>query len=329
MYLRTWLLHYNTLKIYDYSLTHRPPTVSHCGPVENEVVRLLKKYASNYHAEFVSDPKDADVLFTNGYFPENVRSYGKPLVKRMDGIFYREDLLYRNELHNEAAQITDHVIFISKYSQKTYHDIVGHPLKAETVVLNAVDPTEYPKKHTYLNTCKSLIAIATDWSRVEKRFQDTIQFASKIKQQVYVIGKTPQVSIPNNVHLLGYRNNYADVLTNMDAMVSFSYRDAAPKTVCQGIAVGLPIFYTDSGGQKEIVGNNGIDVLDPIGSIIEPTIPKLDMDLVLCRYENFVERFQNVIPISPYNCLTSMLDGYFGVFENAIRRHRILYTIRS
>lgn len=50
----------------------------------------------------------------------------------------------------------------------------------------------------------------------------------------------------------------SDILVDMDAMICTAFRDVAPKTVAQGLAVGLLLFYANSGGLHELVQLSGL-----------------------------------------------------------------------
>jgi hypothetical protein len=114
------------------------------GPKENDILKYLKQYASEFDHVFVHSPEGADVIFTNDIFPEPFP--GKRKVKRMDGVFSRVDVIHRNETLNLAAQEADHVIFISKYSMESYfklYDPDRCTLKSWSIIPNEVDPNVF------------------------------------------------------------------------------------------------------------------------------------------------------------------------------------------
>lgn len=252
--------------IYDCSNSlGRPHHRGFGGPVENTIVRDLKRYAANYSCKFVSSIREADVAFTNDIFTDDILDSGLPRVKRMDGVFFQESLLQRNVSLNLAATQADLVIFISEFSKQSYQHLYGRnePLKNQKVILNWVDPFTFTFKRRSGIPYK-FISIATSWERPEKRVKAIIELAkANSSKQFYLIGKyDSQKSIKlTNVHYLGYTEDESvlnSILHEMDAMICTAYRDAAPKTVAQGLSCGLPCFYANSGGVPELVGTNGL-----------------------------------------------------------------------
>jgi len=100
----------------------------------------------------------------------------------------------------------------------------------------------------------------------------------------------------------------------MDGMICLSYRDAAPKTVAHGVQVGLPVFYVDSGGLPELVGDFGIAIEDSSNLDIEENVPDLSLDDMLRSYQIYVEKFDQFG--SHLNRFDEMLNGYFRSFSS-------------
>ena len=148
------------MKVFDCSNSvARPNTRGYGGPVENAVVTMLKKYGREYGVEFTYDAPNCDLIFTNDVFPRYELGLGKPLVKRMDGIFWREDLIDRNVPYNLAATDADHVIFVSDFSRQSLRDL--YPLlklKSSSVIVNWVDEELFPKNFCQ-QTCINLEVI--------------------------------------------------------------------------------------------------------------------------------------------------------------------------
>lgn len=260
------------IKIFDCSNSaERPMNRGFGGPVENTIVRDLKKYASLYGYAFADDIGDANIIFTNDVFTRDAEIYaldfGIPSVKRMDGVFFQDALRYRNESLNLAAQQANLVIFISEFSRDAYNILYDkqQPLVNQCVILNWVDDTVFKfEDHSFQTTPERFIAAATSWNREEKRLNAIIELACKNpSKEFHLIGDTREIEIkfPTNMFSVGYiedESMLCDVLSDMDAMICTAFRDAAPKTVAQGLAVGLPVFYANSGGVPELVRSNGL-----------------------------------------------------------------------
>lgn len=279
--------------VYDCSNSdYRPSHRKGGGPLTNDVIRQLKEHAALLDLEFVENPACAHVLLTNDVFPETVAHYDLPRFKRMDGIFHRDGLLSRNERLNKAAQEADHVVFISDFAKRSYLALYGEPLKSSSVVLNTANPQDYPfyPKRYKPTGPWNFVVVATDWNREEKRWADTLAFAARHKKEVFlsVVGTPPQQApMQDNVSYLGYSTSYAKILQSSHAMLSLSYKDAAPKTVCQGLASGLPILSVSSGGTPELVRTCGYGMPDCEILQKEASVPLLDSALVDDSFEEF------------------------------------------
>lgn len=262
----------DSIKIFDCSnSTERPMNRGFGGPVENTIVRDLKKYASLYGYAFVDDIDDANIIFTNDVFTRDAEiralDFGVPIVKRMDGVFFQDALRSRNESLNLAAQQADLVIFISEFSRDAYNALYGklQPVINQCVILNWVDDAVFKfEDHSFQTTPERFVAAATSWNREEKRLNAIIELAHKNpSKEFHLIGDTSKldIALPTNVFGVGYiedESMLCDILGDMDAMICTAFRDAAPKTVAQGLAVGLPVFYANSGGVPELVRSNGL-----------------------------------------------------------------------
>jgi len=135
-----------------------------------------------------------------------------------------------------------------------------------------------------------------------------------------VIGKIPnwidKKNLPSNTTSLGYMPDYKEVskiLADCDGMFNPSYKDAAPKTVAQVIAVGLPVLYADTGGAREIVRKMGIPVLDFEESPVLGVVPLSvgDMYFTLYTIENNWNKFtKKVYENDSWKDFNDMLNVY-------------------
>jgi len=252
--------------------------------------------------EYVIDPLDADIIFTNDIYPEKILDLQKPMVKRMDGIFWQKELQNRNSRYFQAARQSSHVIFISKYSSNCFLKICPFydRAKISSVIINdAPEWIFHPRFPRFrLSTPIHQITFAacvSNWEREEKRFDSLIQFAKicagikDIDIYINLIGECNS-KLPSNICRKGYckdRDDIADILRVSDAFLNFSFRDAAPKTVCQAIRSGLPVLYANSGGVGEIVGDFGIPICDNENE--SPLIYKLKEDDIRSSLNEFIK----------------------------------------
>jgi glycosyltransferase involved in cell wall biosynthesis len=315
-----------SIKIFDCSNSNERPVNRGNGcPLENDIMRYLKENSHKYNCIFVEDFSISDIIITNDVFPKYIQDINKPKIKRMDGIYWQYDLLDRNILLNNSAQIADHVIFISEFSKNSYFELYGSPLKSCSVCLNQVDHNIF---YNYKNNIKDLIFIAnaSSWVREEKRFNNILKLAENIEEKLLLIGKLPEnIKLPKNIISLDYINNPIDISKTLNmgsTFINFSYRDACPKVVVQALSCGLSTLYADSGGVKEMVESYGVGVEDKVKSKFEYTIPELDENLVYNEYVKFKNNWkdlrENLRKRNNKFRFENMLDNYFKVIYNYV-----------
>jgi diguanylate cyclase (GGDEF)-like protein len=331
------------IKIYDCSINSYAPKhrADSLGSKENDIMLDLKKYQSKLSVMFVPDYKKADRVITNTTYTPAILKYAAknniPLIKRMDGVFWRRDLIERNIKLNEAARQSDAVIFISKFSKDSFAALYPSiTLKREYVILNNVNEKIFNKKTTQKNRFFTWGASATNWSRDEKRPNEILRFADFVgsyNEKILLIGKSniKHPSIINAGYFTDY-NKLSKAINSVDAWVNFSYRDAAPKTVLQAIRCGKPVLYADSGGVSELVGNFGIPIPDNRGMTFETDNFKLNLDDIIDSYHKFKEVYRNLSHTNEQKKYIDTLREYVDVFESAscflCKEHRAIDRLK-
>jgi len=315
-------------KIYDCSNSaERPPHRSESfGPKENDVVRGLKKHCKLFGCEFVDKPEDADVLFTNDVYPASVLKLDKPKVKRMDGVYWHKDLIERNNPLNTAAIQSDAVIFISRYSMESFKVLYGSDiLKKATVALNCVDTDVFFPMDVYSN---DWVASASNWGRQDKRFEDLMFFAEELIPDgtLYLIGNC-DAKVPPNVLKYGHLDSeerMGQILNIGGAFINLSYRDPAPKVVCQAINCGLPILYADSGGTNELVDayGVGIGIKDESKLVFESLTPRLKESDMRTAFDTFEQGFKDLKTMARACSRTMRMDymEFLSDYFNILRK---------
>lgn len=314
------------LRIYDCSnSSERPPTRGFGGTVENVCVTMLKRYAAQFQAEFVDSPEAADVIFTNDMYPESILRLNKRRVKRMDGIYWQYDLAHRNQKLNAAAEQSDCVVFVSDFSRRSLKQLYGIRPKMSYVVLNAADEKIYNPSTAKHGDPMLWLADCTHWGRGEKRLEDTLHVAKALPDGawLYLSGVIPEsVRLPANVRRLGYIDSpslWSDQLNEADVFVNLSYRDAAPKVVAEAVACGLPVLYADSGGTRELCGNQGVAIEDTEDTGFRNSTPRLNPQDIARGVQEMCQRYHalRLLPRLP-DSGRRMLQGYFHAFNEVM-----------
>lgn len=307
------------MKIFDCSNSSQIKKDKFYGPKENDIIRYLKENAHLFGHLFVDDWKKADVILTNDIFPGK---YDKYKVKRMDGIFSLISNKNRNHDLNNAALEANNVIFISQFSKDSYFKLYNSNIKNHCVILNSVDPNHFHPPDNINFSLKNVISSASDWSRPEKRLKEIISIANNNPNiNFIIIGTINSNNLPKNIITKNYINNPIEIgheLRKADAMISLFYKDACPKTLIQGIYCGLPVLYSNSGGQPELV-QSGISISDDNVINFDNSIPNLNIEEVNYRFNELIVNFKKLkeqsleLTKNIYNEFQNMLENYFQV----------------
>ena len=294
------------------------------GPIENDMMKDLGKYADHHGWQRTGDYKEADLIITNGFYPDEILEWSEKhsiaKIKRMDGIYWLNERKHKNEIYNNAALESNHVIFISSYSCESLHKLYKIRPKNSTVILNNVDDTIfYPINHK--NTIFTWVTSATNWTREEKRLNCLVNFAKTAAKDdiINMIGRC-DYELPQNIIKHGYLEDQQQmhhIIANSDAMLSFFFRDAGSKVTCQGVSCKLPVLYSDTGGLREIVKENGIFMQDYTKIDFSDITPELSVFEMIKKSKIFKEHYGSLV--SNYKkrkeTYQDTLSRYFEIFK--------------
>jgi len=307
------------MKIFDCSDSKsRPAHRSISGGPYNHILYGLKEFSRFYKSEFVDNVKDCDIIFTNDVYPPEILKIDKPKIKRMGGVFWQNHLQDRSDKFNQAAFQSDFVIFVSEFCKKSFIELLKNEPRQHCVIVNKADDRIFYPNKKMRDEEFAFSAGATNWKREEKRLNTLIEFAKNIKDRIYLIGECEE-TLPDNIIKFGYIDSYrniAEILWRSSAFVNFSYKDAAPKMVCQASACGLPALYDNSGGIKEVAFCGvGIETNEEIK--LEDKSPGIDMNKILEAYEFFMKSYETLDKMAD-KCTfnySDMMKEYFETFK--------------
>ena len=317
-------------KYYDCSINkesnslHRSESL---GPLENDMMADLGKYAPDFGWERIYDYKKADLIVTNGFYPEYILEWSVknsiPLIKRMDGVYFLNKYKDRNYVHNIAAAQSNHVIFISEFSKNSLLNLYGFLPDNYTVILNNVDDTIFKPKEYKNNTNFTMVTSATNWKRETKRLNTIIELSKIIDKGdiIRLIGYC-DIDLPKNIDKIGYISNYrqkSELISSSDVFLALFHKCAGSKVTCQAVSCELPILFTDSGGVPEIVKGNGVIVNDDNEIKFIDEVPDLDINHLYNKYK-MIKRNCRYFPSLysrniPYRITMSK---YFDVFNKYV-----------
>jgi hypothetical protein len=313
-------------KYYDCSINHisnKIHTKSNLGPKENDIMRDLHKYSNLYGFERVFDYKDADIIITNTFYPDQILDWSIknniPRIKRMDGVYYNENK-HKNDLLNKAALQSDHVIFISEYSKNMLYNLYNFLPENNTVILNNADDSIFYKNRNKISDNFTWTTSSTNWDRKDKRLNELIKLSDLMNDDdiINIIGRC-DIDLPKRFIKHDYIDNLDDVskiLNTSDVFLSLFFRDAGSKITCQAVQCELPILYTNSGGLSEIVGDNGLMINDYEEYNYLDNVPDLNMDEVYTKYK-WIKRNVNCINNNYFKKTTyqTTISNYFDILK--------------
>lgn len=203
-------------------------------------------------------------------------------VLRVDGIWFSpKDFQQNNARIKDAYNKVDKVIIQSEFDRKMIEKYFGKRDNVH-VIHNGID----------LNTKKDMLVHQDNYQQIlwresqertkkykkrfvcsanwhpQKRLQDNIRLFQQIRKQhpdsiLTVLGSGDigtNLGDLFNVVFLGHLhpNECLEIYQNSDYMIHLAWLDHCPNVVIQALSRGCPVICTDSGGTKEIVGDNGI-----------------------------------------------------------------------
>lgn len=291
------------------------------GPIENDIMRDLNQYSNLFGFRRTFNYKEADVFITNTIYPHEILEWSEkqsiPKIKRMDGIYWQNNLIHKNTSLNEAALQSDEVIFISEYSKNTLNKLYGIELN-NTVILNNVDDTVYYPRKKYEFR---LVTSCSNWEREGKRLNELIELAKNIPDKIHIIGKC-DVELPKNMIKHGYIDNpqkMSKIISESHIFISLFFRDAGSKVTCQAIKCRVPVLYVSSGGLTELIRGNGISITDDTSMDFRNTVPPLNIEEVIDKYYELKYTYNDIMyNFKEREAYYYTIDEYFNIMKKYV-----------
>lgn len=113
-------------------------------------------------------------------------------------------------------------------------------------------PAELSKRKRQVWLINTLSSVLIEYENVHLLLPGGGSLGGKCKALVSELG------LGGKVHLMGYRNDIAELMMASDLAVSSSIQEGLPVNLLEASAVGLPIIATDCRGNRDIVQNQGL-----------------------------------------------------------------------
>tara|TARA_A100001515_G_C4577308_1_gene211830 strand:+ start:274 stop:1182 length:909 start_codon:yes stop_codon:yes gene_type:complete len=188
-------------------------------------------------------------------------------IQRLDGIWFKPE---EYETHNKnirwAYENSHYVIWQSNFDKTMTEKYWGTPNKG-SVVHNGISLGKFEKIHPEVLKIKNkydrLFVCSASWHR-QKRLKENIEFYIKNRKNndaLLVLGSNPDYIVQGeNIIYLGHipHEICLQIYSVSDWFIHLAWLDHCPNVVVEALSQNCPVICTNSGGTKEIVGNNGI-----------------------------------------------------------------------
>jgi len=300
------------------SISNQNHNKNSLGPIENDIMKDLNQYSNLFGFKRTYNYEDADVIITNTIYPDEILEWSEkhsiPKVKRMDGIYWQNNLIYKNEPLNKSALESDHVIFISNYSRDALKELYGLEPNSTVVLNNADDTVFYPREKSDFR----IVSSCSNWEREGKRLDELIELSNNIDDEIHLIGKC-DIDLPKNMIKHGYIDSQlkiSTIISESHIFISLFYRDAGSKVTCQAVKCHVPVLYVTSGGLNELVRGNGVSLTDDVSMTFRNDVPTLNIEEMLKKYKELKYSYNNIInnfkEREPYY---HTIESYFNVMK--------------
>lgn len=236
---------------------------------------------------------DYDILFANSWMvPSSLLSQVKKtnpktkIVHRIDGSHkdYGGRLLndHKQARSNLYADLTIFQSLYSRFATRTKYQVISSD---GPIIYNPVDIEIFIPSNKPFNSYDPIKVCVVSFSTNPLKGTGHIgKLASENPHLEFVLcGRFPKLPSLANIKYLGVlkKENLASEMRECSILLNLSQNESCPNVVLEGMATGLPVLYTDSGGTHELVEDAGLPT----------TITTFSQDItaIASSYEQFSE----------------------------------------
>lgn len=133
-----------------------------------------------------------------------------------------------------------------------------------------------------------------------------------------VRARVQELGLGGSVHFLGYRRDVSRLMAVAQALLLLSEREGLPRSVMEGMAVGVPVIGTDIRGVSDLLGDGG-GVLVPVADVAAITVALAD---TLRAGPDVIRRITTAKSRLEAYSLDSVLAGYEEIYSRALESRR-------
>ncbi len=234
---------------------------------------------------------------------------GPALIHRLDGVaqLARGVAGRADPIQYAVNRLCDWTVFQSRYSEESFADFGVVPAHS-SIANNATDPRYfYPPSRSPGN--EKLTLAASSWSpNPLKGFAWLTRLAQLPGIEVRFAGRWNPEFDGEQVVQLGTLQaiELAEALRSADAFVHPGLNESCSNSIVEALASGLPVLYIDSGGNRELAGDFGVELRDDVAA----SVAELQDRLPELREKVLAERDRFLIPAAA--------GLYLDAFEQAL-----------
>jgi len=231
---------------------------------------------------------------------KKIKAHKIPIILNQNGVFYKgwypKGWKEKNLQMSGAYHIADYVFWQSEFSRSTANSFLGERKEPGEILFNAVDLNLFKPKSNNMQLSSTvnflivgkfnsnhlyaiepaIIALKNNLS-LGYNFRLTIAGYIELTLKKKILEVVEKLGIMSFVSLIGQYSQIdaPEIYRSAHILVHLKYLDPCPNVVIEGMASGLPVIYSESGGTAELV--NGIAGI-PIKSIIDFEQPPISAD---------------------------------------------------
>lgn len=210
---------------------------------------------------------------------------GPAILHRVDGVaeLFRGRGGQADQTQFAINPLADHTAFQSKYCQEGFAQFGVRP-KHSCIIHNATAPSIFFPFEEPHELGPVLRLLAVSWSpNSRKGFATIAQIAEVPGVEVRFIGQWCPTVEPRKVRRLGVKAapEIAEQMRQSDALVHAAMNEPCSNSIVEALASGLPVIYLDSGANRELAGEYGVELTDNLAR---------DVAVLRARYVQLRER---------------------------------------
>jgi len=233
---------------------------------------------------------DANLVFVKGI------KKGCVNIMRLDNAWINNKMnsVGKNSKINRTLRRCKGAIYQGVYSKKVCDKFIGRFKRKCAIIPNGCNPFEFNEnfKHS-----KPYILAFSRW-RPHKRLKDiTVGFLESGLKKTHdlIVCGDPDFIVKDSSVIYKGRTGPKETnafINGCDFVSHLAYMDCCPNSVVESLVCEKNVLYSDSGGMKELVGDNGYLIHDKpfkFKLIDLYNAPELNMDEIISGYNNILE----------------------------------------